>query len=115
MLLQRLQQSREIESLYRSAGRMTSAHLRLFWRSTRLGADRLAIVISTKVSKKSTRRNRFRRITREYIRANHVAQHSDRVGHDLLIVFRSAPNIEQEVLEECGSLLSRAFGRPASV
>ncbi len=111
MSLQRLQRSRDIELLYRTGRRLTTPHLRLFWASNLIPNDRLTVVISKKISKKATQRNRLRRIIRECIRATHTNVHPTATGHDIVMVVRATPHQKENLLNECQSILVRAFKR----
>ncbi|GEM_PF-4311212 len=102
----RLSTTRQIQQLYKSGKKVRTNHLQWYWQE---GAtlDRWAIVISTKVSKRSTIRNRLRRILREQVRSWSIATRPDRNPIDSVIVVRKRPDDEQAILQECRQCLQR--------
>ena len=70
---------------------------------------RCAVVISNKVSKRSVRRNRLRRLFHDHLRS-HLEHRSDLAGLWLLISLKPGAAALQpsHLLEECDSLLQFA-------
>ena len=74
---------------------------------------RCALVISNKVSKRSVKRNRLRRLLHDHLRRS-FEQRSDLAGRWLLISLRpeAAEAEPTQLLEECDSLLRNAGLEP---
>ncbi len=83
-----------------------AGHLQWYWVEGG-DEDRWAIVISTKISKRSTVRNRLRRIIREQLRAWSGATQGVRKPFQVVIVVRKLPAQEESILQECRQCLQR--------
>ena len=66
----RLSRQKDFEDIFKQKKSSSSQFLSLFWRFNNLGFPRLAVVVSTKISKKAVARNRLRRQLQEIIRLN---------------------------------------------
>jgi ribonuclease P protein component len=75
---------------------------------------RLAVVVSSKVSKRSVRRNQLRRLFHSQLTAAVEALPNQGAGHWLLISLKpgSAEATDQALLGECFQLLAKAGLRP---
>lgn len=104
----RLSTTRQIQGLYKRGKKIRTTHLQWYWQQG--GAtDRWAIVISTKVSKRSTVRNRLRRILREQLRSWSEITRAHRSAIDSVIVVHKRPSDEQVILQECRQCLQRLY------
>jgi len=75
---------------------------------------RLAVVVSSKVSKRSVRRNQLRRLLHGHLSATLEALPDQAIGRWLLISLKpgSAEASDQALLGECSDLLAKAGLRP---
>ena len=79
-----------------------------------LNSCRLAVVVSSKVSKRSVRRNQLRRLFHSYLTAAVRALPDQASGRWLLISLKpgSAEASDEALLGECSQLLAKAGLRP---
>lgn len=104
----RLRKTSHVQWLYRHGIPVRSAHLGWYWHPNTRVDDRWVIVISTKISKRSTVRNRLRRILKEACRAWSQQSRVDRPrALDIVIVVRKRPAEESIILSECRQSLER--------
>jgi len=78
----RLTKERDFKKINRSGRSFFSSCFRLKYLTNNLGLNRFAIVVSTKISKKATERNRLKRQIREIIRLN---QNKIKISHDVVV------------------------------
>lgn len=107
----RLTDRRTFDQLYRQGTRSGSAHLLIRFRKNPQGYLRIGIVVSTKISKRAVRRNRYKRHIRAELQA--ILSHLPK-GWDILITVRSPidkdPREDWKMLrEEVRSLLENQF------
>lgn len=103
----RLAQDRDFKKIFAKGKSFYSANLRVRLAVNKLPDTRFGIVVSTKVSKKATDRNRVKRIIRETIRELISEVKS---GFDVVIVAKpSIINLKSsEVIEETKLLLKKS-------
>lgn len=82
----RLKDRRVFRSIYRRGQAGRAADLTVFSQPNRLGRNRVAVVVSTKVSKKAVRRNRIRRRLHGLMEGLWPTLSS---GYDILIVVKA--------------------------
>ena len=77
-------------------------------------SDRLAVVVSSKVSKRAVQRNRLRRLLHDHLGHLLRQQNPQNRGRWLLISLKpgSAEATDQALLGECSQLLAKAGLRP---
>ena len=80
----RLNKSSEYEFLFKNGKRVNTANFVVIFRHNKLGYPRFGYVVSKKVSGKAVRRNRIKRILREYFRHNR----SSFVSVDIIVVVK---------------------------
>ena len=68
--LNRISQDKDFKKLKQKGRSLSSPHLRFKYLANNLSSNRFAVVVSLKVSKKATERNRIRRQLLEIIRLN---------------------------------------------
>lgn len=68
--INRLRKTREIQKVFKIGKSLKSADFSIRYAPSRLGVNRFAIVVGTKVDKRATRRNAIKRLVREVIRQN---------------------------------------------
>ncbi|OGY49480.1 MAG: ribonuclease P protein component [Candidatus Buchananbacteria bacterium RIFCSPHIGHO2_02_FULL_45_11b] len=78
----RLTQDRDFKRINAGGKSVFSAYFRLRYLANKLPNSRFAVVVSTKISKKATIRNRLKRQTREILRLN---REKIKDGFDLII------------------------------
>jgi len=78
----RLTKERDFKKINRSGRSFFSSYFRLKYLTNNLSLNRFAIVVSTKISKKATERNRLKRQIREIIRLN---QNKIKIDHDVVV------------------------------
>ena len=61
--------SLEIRSVLRHGKRLTDKNIQIVFASSNAQVSRFAFVVSTKIDKRATRRNRIKRVMREAVRA----------------------------------------------
>ena len=94
----RLTKEGDFKRVYTSGRSFFSSSIRLKTLPNHLAVSRAAVVVSTKVSKKATKRNKLKRQLREIIRLNFKKLNS---GHDIVVsVQPQALKIDFEQLEK---------------
>jgi len=78
----RLTKERDFKRINRLGRSFFSSYFRLRYLANNLGLNRFAVVVSTKISKKATERNRLKRQTREIIR---LSQNKIKIDHDIVV------------------------------
>lgn len=103
----RLTKSRDFKRINAGGKSVFSAYFRLRYLANDLPTSRFAVVVSTKVSKKATLRNRLKRQTREILRLN---REKIKNGFDLIISIQNrAPGKDYEELKnDLAALFSKA-------
>jgi ribonuclease P protein component len=105
--VQRLTRQLDFTKINRSSRPFYTSALRLKLLPNRSDFNRFAVVVSTKVSKKATKRNRLRRQIREIIRLN---QPKIKSGYNIIISAQTAAlNFDyQQLQQEFFKLLAKA-------
>ena len=104
---QRLTKQRDFVRINKSSRPFFTAAWRLKYSANNSAENRYAVVVSTKVSKKATQRNRLKRRAREIIRLN---QAKIKAGYDLIVTGQT-PGLKlnyQQLQEELLKLLAKA-------
>lgn len=103
--INRLRKEREIQKVFKIGKSLKSANFSIRYVPNRLNTNRFAIVVGTKVDKRSTRRNALKRQIREVLRQiwAEIPQSYDYVisAHRL----PSWPLVQTEIKEELAKLL----------
>lgn len=87
--LNRLRKDFEIQKVFKQGKSEKSENFVLRWRRGKPGANRFAVIVSTKVHKLSTRRNALKRQMREVIRQLNKDLPQ---GHDVVLRAKKLPN-----------------------
>ena len=66
--INRLRKDHEIKKVFKESKPIKSENFTIRWRRNRKGVNRFAVVVGTKIDKRSTRRNALKRHMREAIR-----------------------------------------------
>ncbi len=82
---ERIRRRSEFTALFQSGKRIHSEYLTVILRRNTSGTRRLGLVVGKKVGKKAVRRNRMKRLLREFFRLN---KHRLPASQDILIVAR---------------------------
>lgn len=103
----RLTKEKDFKRINRLSRPFFSFYFRLKYLANNLGLNRFAVVVTTKISKKATERNKIKRQIREIIRSN---QGQIKPGHDVIISAQAkALNKDYQDLEKnLLSLLNKA-------
>jgi len=100
----RLTKAKDFKKINRLGRSFFSSGLRVKFLANNLGLSRFAIVTSTKVSKKATKRNRVRRQLREIIRLNFA---KIKPGYDVIIFVQ--PQLLGKSYQELEAKIFMAF------
>ena len=103
----RLTKEKDFKKINRSKPAFFSSYFRLKYLANNSALNRFALVVSTKVSKKATKRNQLRRRLREIIRLNRAKIKS---GYDIIISAspKALAGNYQELEQAVLSLLAKA-------
>lgn len=103
----RLTKEKDFKKINSSGRSFFSTLFRLRYLANNLGISRFAVVVSTKVSKKATQRNRLKRQVREIIRLNRTKIKS---GYDVAISVsnKALGKSYQDLEKDIASLFSKA-------
>ena len=82
---ERIRRQSEFKALFQSGKRIHSEYLTVILRGNTSGVRRLGLVVGKRVGKKAVRRNRMKRLLREFFRLN---KHRLPASQDILIVAR---------------------------
>ena len=99
--INRLRKTREIQKIFKIGKSVKSANFSVRYAPNRLGADRFAVVVGTKVDKRSTRRNAIKRLAREVIRQN---IQSLPLSYDIVLTAHKLPNWPLKLADVQGEL-----------
>ncbi|MDO8451470.1 MAG: ribonuclease P protein component [bacterium] len=96
----------EIRTVMRSGRRVSDRDIELVYTSNHIGTARFAFIVSTRVDKRATRRNRVKRLMREAV---HRALPHMQGNVDAVFIARSKYNVRDEsgIAQRIETLLSR--------
>ena len=102
---ERIRRRSEFTALFQSGKRIHSEHLTVILRGNTSGVRRLGLVVGKRVGKKAVRRNRMKRLLREFFRLN---KHRLPASQDILIVARKdfSPMKSQDLCRELEKVLA---------
>jgi len=99
--INRLRKTREIQKVFKIGKSAKSANFSIRYALNRLGVNRFAIVVGTKVDKRSTRRNAIKRLAREVIRKNIQTLP---LSYDIVLTAHKLPNWPLKLADVQGEL-----------
>ncbi len=108
-----LRTTREFQALYRRGIAVRTPHLRLLWRRSPTPSHRWGVVVSVKISKLATRRNRIRRILFAEIN-QWTNNHPTPILEAMVVVTKVVPNesVLRAELMDCFLQLSHRLTPP---
>jgi len=107
--INRLRKDAEIRRVFKDGKYLKSENFSLTWRKNFKIINRFAIVVSTKVEKRSARRNALKRQMREVIRITEMS-----IGYDIVLAakhYPSWPLSQKKIITELEKLFSRVTTR----
>ncbi len=105
----RLQKNRDVRKVLQRGSRLSGASMRLTTLPNRLHHPRFTVMISTKVAKRATVRNRLKRQARAAV-AEFIKIHPTLASDIVLIIFRMPDT--RTVISDCQQLLQRVITAP---
>lgn len=104
---QRLRTRRDFDLLWKRSHSVYGKTLGVRFAPNKTGKNRIAVVVGTKISKRSTKRNLVRRRIREAIRKQFIGQLK---GVDLVVVTRTGilDRTYKEIVAEISEILKKA-------
>lgn len=103
----RLQKKKDIDEIFRKGETRKSGLFIVKIKNNSFEDWRFCFIVSRKVSKKASVRNRIRRRLRGFVNDSLKTLASAKTGKDILIIVR--PGAEKESLQEIGKALSGIF------